>query len=103
MTQAVNTTNSSESAHRRELATAINGILLGRINSTGTFVMTNGSTSTVVTDPNAHPGSVPLIMGASATLPSAQTIYISARALGSFTVAHAAPVGDKTYLYALLG
>lgn len=100
MTSAVKTANSNEAEHRRELATAINLLAQGRINTVGMFTIAAGTTSTTVPDAAAHAGSVPLIIPTQATT---LTPYVSARALGSFTLTHAAPASDTTYLYVLLG
>lgn len=100
MTQPVKNSFSSQQEQARELSTAINQILLGRINTVRTLTIVSGTTTTVVTDPNAHTKSVPfLIPLASSTL----TPYVSARTLGSFTLTHAAPGANIDYAYVLLG
>lgn len=86
----------------REIATALNLVLQGRINATGAFTVGAAATSTVVSDPNAYAASVPLLMPANATA-AAMTPYVSARAEGSFTLTHAAPGASADFLYALLG
>lgn len=101
MTQAVKSTNSNAAEHRRELATAINAILQGRINTANTFTMVNGTTSTTVTDTNAHQGSHISIAPLSAGVPAGW--YVSARNAGSFVVTHTNPGADKSLSYVLLG
>lgn len=100
MTSAVKSTNSNEAEHRREFATAINQMLLGRLNCTGSFTILTGTTTTVVSDQNAHANSVPLLTPASDTTLHP---YVTARTFGSFTLTHAAAVADTNFLYALIG
>lgn len=102
MTAAVKTSGTKEAEHRRELATAINQLIIGRINSVGTLTIANATTSTVVTDPNAHVGSVPLLTPTNAAA-AAISPYVTARSLNSFTLTHANPGAPATFLYALLG
>lgn len=101
MTRGVSSTNSNEAEHRRELATTLNEVLRGRINTAGTFTMADGTTSTTVTDPNVHSGSHISITPKSAGVPAGW--YVSSQTLGSFVVTHTDPGADKTLSYALLG
>lgn len=102
MTAAVKTSGAKEAEHRRELATAINQLIVGRINSIGEITIANGTTSTVVTDPNAYARSVPLLIPTNAAA-AAISPYVSARSLNSFTLTHANPGASATFIYALLG
>lgn len=86
----------------REIATALNLALQGRINSTGSFTASNGTTSTQVDDVNAYEMSTPLLIPTNAAA-AGITPYVSARAKGSFTLTHTDPGSDATFLYVLLG
>lgn len=105
MTDAVPTRSPNTPDHLFKLAVAINQILNGGINSVGTLTLTAGATSTAVTDARAGANSVPLLIPASATAAAAVTsVYVSARAKGSFTISHNSTADtNRTYLYALLG
>lgn len=100
MTAPVSEFGPSEAEHRRQLAAAINQINQGRINSTGSFTIAAGTTSTVVQNALAHAGSVPFLMPTQATTLAP---YVTARGLGSFTLTHAAAGAATTFLYVLLG
>lgn len=104
MTAAVKTSNANDKEHRRELATAINALIIGRINSIGSFTSANGTTSTVVTDTNAHPGSIPRWTPTNAAAAAIQnSMYVSARGNGTFTLTHNNPGASATFIYSLLG
>lgn len=104
MTVAVKTSNSNEVEHRRELATAINLLILGRINSVGEFTAANATTSTVVTDTNAHSGSVVHWTPTNAAAAGIQaSMYVSARGPGTFTITHNNPGASATFIYSLHG
>lgn len=87
------------------LAQAINNLINGRSTNVGTFTLTAGAASTVVTDNLFESNQVviwsPTTSNAAAAL---ATTYVSARAKGSFTLTHAnnAQV-DKTFLYVRVG
>lgn len=90
----------SPEAAIRDIASAIGELNLGRVGSTGTFTMANATTSTTVTDPNAHENSVPVCVALSASVPA---FYVSARTRGSFTLSHTNPGANKSLAYVLLG
>lgn len=88
-------------------ALAINQLASGRSNATGTFTLTANAASTVVSNDNFASGSVPLFTpttsNAVAELANG-TMYVSARANGSFTLVHANNAQiDRTFIYAILG
>lgn len=107
MTAAAKTNHANEREHRRELAEKINALLVGRINTVGSLTLLAGTTSTVITDANAHPNCMPILTATNA--PAAQLVggaigvRVSARNTGSFTLTHGSPASDCTFLYALLG
>lgn len=104
MTAAVKTSNANDVEHRREIASTVNALLLGRINAIGTFTAANGTTSTTIADANAHPGSVPRWTPTNAAAAAIQSsMYVSARGAGSFTVTHTNPGASATFIYSLLG
>jgi len=100
VTIPVNEVSSNEGEHRRQLATAINELIRGRVNSTGTFTIAAAATTTTVSNALAHAGSVPLLIPTQATT---LVPYVTARATGSFTLTHAAAGAATTFLYVLLG
>lgn len=79
----------------------------GRSNATGTVTLAPGAATTVVTDNNFAPGSVPImipITASAATEIGDGTMYISARANKTFTITHAnSATADRTFIYAILG
>lgn len=99
MTQAAKNSHNSLAESSRDFSTCINEILRGRINSVGTFTALNGTTSTVVVDPNAHPASVAVATALGAPL----AIGVSSRGLGTLTFSHADPGSDRAVAYVLLG
>lgn len=77
----------------------------GKMNNTGTFTITPNATTTVVTDPRCGPDSVihytPTSNNARADV---GTSNISAKADGSFTVAHAnSATTGRTFDYTITG
>jgi hypothetical protein len=76
----------------RRISTAINQLAQGRSNAVGTVTLAAGVATTTVAAPNCGVGSVvllsPLTAHAAAELGNG-TIWVSAVANGSFTLAHA--------------
>ncbi len=91
----------------REVASAVNLIMDGKVNSTGTFTLTTSATSTTVTDFRAGTNSVILLMPTTANASAeigAGTIFISARVDNSFTITHASnSQSDRTFGYSIIG
>lgn len=91
----------------KKIVLAIQQLAAGRSNAVGTVTLATGAATTVVTDKNCAVGSTPLftpITANAATEVGNGTMFVSAVANGSFTIAHAnsATVG-RTFLYAIHG
>jgi alcohol dehydrogenase class IV len=91
----------------REVASAINLLIDGKNNATGTFTLTASTTTTTVSDLRAGTNSVityvPTTANASAEI-GAGTIFISARNDESFVLTHANnSQSDRTFIYAIIG
>jgi hypothetical protein len=100
-------TGTDEREHRRKIAQAANLALGGKLNCTGMATLTPGAGSTTITDARVSANSVillsPLTAHAAAEL-SAGTLYMSARAAGSFTIQHANNAqNDRSFGYAIIG
>lgn len=91
----------------REISQVVNGVLDGKLNSTGTFTCTASATTTSVTDYRAGLDSVILLMPTTANAAAEMgggTIYVSTRAKQSFTVTHASNTQtDRTFDYIIIG
>ena len=88
-------------------AAVINELTQGRSNATGTVTLTAGAATTTVTNSNFASGSsvylTPTTANAAAEIGNG-TMYVSARAAGSFTLTHANNANaDRIYLYAIQG
>jgi hypothetical protein len=85
----------------------LNQMIRGRGNNVGTFTLTPSVGSTTISDNLFAYDSVPLIIATTANAAAEignGTIYLSARANGSFTFTHANNVqADRTFLYARIG
>lgn len=97
----------SEATNPREISQVVNGVLDGKLNSTGEFTCTANATTTSVTDYRAGTDSIILLMPTTANASAeigAGTIYISTRAKQSFTVTHANNTQtDRTFGYVIIG
>ena len=101
--QAVPLTWQNEQEHRLKLAVAINGILNGNVNSTGTVTLTANTTTTTVSDLRASGSSVVLFMPQTANA-AAESPYVATQTAGSFTITHAnAATTDRTFRYLVMG
>lgn len=91
----------------RQMATAINQALLGKLNNAGEVTLTAGATTTVVTDRICGPASVIVFMPTTANAAGeigGGLMYVSARAEGQFTITHAnAGSTDRTFSYCIFG
>lgn len=108
MTAFVKTANSNEREHRRELATAINQILLGRTNNVGAVVLGNGDTTTTITDPNISTNSVVLLIPLDASGKGVEWYQSDitptiGKAGGTIEITHDDPGADATFAYVLIG
>src|ERR1700716_674443 len=91
----------------RKVNAAINNLAQGRSNAVGTVTLTAGAATTPVTARNCGAGSVvllsPLTAHAAAEIGNG-TVYVSAVAKGSFTLAHANNAqNDRTFGWVALG
>jgi len=91
----------------RQIAAVVNRINQGKINCTGSVTLTPGQATTTVTDARAGAGSfigLTAVTASAATELAAGTCYVSGRARGSFTLAHANnATTDRAFLYAIVG
>ena len=94
-------------ADPRQTAQAVNLLIDGKFNSTGTVTLTASAASTAVTDYRAGPDSVIVFTPTTANAAAEQgggTMYLSARAKQGFTLTHANnPQTDRTFLYIVIG
>lgn len=97
----------SEATNPREISQVVNGVLDGKLNSTGEFTCTASAATTSVTDYRAGTDSIILLMPTTANASAeigAGTIYISTRSKQSFTVTHANNTQtDRTFGYVIIG
>jgi hypothetical protein len=91
----------------RRIVRAVRDLFEGRSNAMGSFTCEENADSTSVTHPNVGPESRILITPTTANAAAeygAGTIYVSAKALGSFTVTHAnSAVASRTFDFAIAG
>lgn len=94
-------------ADPRQTAQAVNLLIDGKFNSTGTVTLTASAASTAVTDYRAGPDSVIVFTPTTANAAAEQgggTMYLSARAKQGFTLTHANnSQTDRTFLYLVIG
>ena len=94
-------------ADPRQTAQAVNLLIDGKFNSTGTVTLTASAASTVVTDYRAGPDSVIVFTPTTPNAAAEQgggTMYLSARAKQGFTITHANnSQTDRTFLYIVIG
>tara|TARA_R100001463_G_scaffold42137_1_gene88522 strand:- start:4889 stop:5212 length:324 start_codon:yes stop_codon:yes gene_type:complete len=97
----------SDGATPRQVAFAVNLLIDGKFNSTGSVTLTASAASTAVTDYRAGPDSVILFTPTTANAAAEQgggTMYLSARAKQGFTITHANnSQTDRTFLYIVIG
>ncbi len=91
----------------KKIVLALQQLAAGRSNAVGAVTLTTGAAATVVADKNCAAGSTPILTPASANAAAEVgngTMFVSAVANGSFTIAHANSVTTgRTFLYAILG
>lgn len=102
MTAFVTTANSNSREHRRSLAVAINQLLLGRSNNVYAVTLSNGDTTTTITNPNITLDSVPLLIPLDAN-GQGVTWYMSDISAGSIEITHDDPGADAVFAYVLIG
>lgn len=91
----------------RDLAAVVNRMNLGKLNCVGEVTLRPDQTSTVVADSRvtarSFVGLTPLSPEAAAELASG-AVYVTARAQGSFTLAHASSAGaGRSFVYVIVG
>ena len=82
----------------RALSDFIKELIRGRTNAVGQFDLTDSSTTTVVSNALVSKTSRVFLQAASAAA-DISDLYISAVALGSFTVTHSSDVTTRTFYY----
>jgi hypothetical protein len=91
----------------REVASVVNNILDGKLNSTGSVTLTASAASTAVTDERAGYESVILFMPTTANAAAEQAaggMYVSTRGKQTFTLTHANNAQtDRTFDYIIIG
>jgi hypothetical protein len=91
--------------HLWNLTDAINSLIDGRSNATGTVTLTANATTTVVEDNKFQSDMIPVLSPMTANAAAALgTTYVSARTKGSFTLTHAnAATTDRSFGYVRFG
>lgn len=91
----------------KKMNLSLQQLAAGRSNATGSVTLTANAASTAVTNDNFAAGSTVYFTATTANAAAeigAGTMYVSARAKGTFTITHANNAQtDRTYLYAILG
>lgn len=89
----------------RATAAAINGLLAGKSNNTGTVTLAASATGTTLSDPRIGGGSVIVFMATTASAAgAAAALHVSARGKGVATLTHASDAAtDQTFGYAVIG
>jgi len=91
--------------HRTRLALAINNILRGKLNNTGSVTLTASSATTTLTDVRIGKDSVILMQPTTANAAAALSgLYFGTPGDGTVTINHANDANtDKTFKYAIFG
>jgi len=93
--------------HRRQIATRLNQVLLGRLNNTGTVTLGTSVASTDVADRKVSANSVILLTPSTAnaaTEAGSGNMYVSAVTAEQFTITHTnSATTARTFSYAVLG
>ena len=97
--------NPNEADHRRQLASALNNVLQGKLNNTVSITLKEDAVSTTVSDHRAGPDSVILAMPTSLNASVAlDQWYVNTRTSGSFVLTHiSTSTSDCTAVYAIFG
>jgi len=86
----------------RTIATVVNNILDGKVNSTGSVTLTNSSATTTLSDDRIGEDSVILFMPTTSDA-SSTNIYVTARQKGQATLNHASATTTRSYEYVIFG
>ena len=91
----------------RQIAAIVNRLNQGKLNCSGTVVLTAGQATTAVDDPRAGPSS---FIGLTPLTPSGATevaggaLHVSSRSRGQFVLAHAnGGSSDRAFAYLIIG
>lgn len=108
MTDIIPTQHFNSQEHRRQIATTVNRVLDGKINSISTVTLTASVASTTISDFRVSINSVILFMPTTANAAAEignGTMFVSTRTAGtSFVITHANNAqNDRTFAYAILG
>jgi hypothetical protein len=90
----------------RAISEVVNGIMNGKTNNTGTITLTQGATSTTLTDERIGGTSVILFMPLNdhaADELAHGHMYVSARNKGSATITHGNHMNDMNFAYVVVG
>lgn len=89
----------------RRTVTAVNNVLRGKTNNTGTVTLTANAASTALTDIRIGINSVIVLQPTTANAAAAlATTYVGTPGDGTVTISHANNAqADKTFLYAIIG
>lgn len=83
-------------------ANVVNGILDGKVNSTGSVTLTNSSATTTLSDDRIGDDSVILFMPTSSDA-STVTIHVTGRQKGQATLNHASATTTRSFDYVIFG
>lgn len=86
----------------RTIATVVNNILDGKVNSTGSVTLTNSSATTTLSDDRIGEDSVILFMPTTSDA-SSENIYVTARQKGQATLNHGNDTTTRSYEYVIFG
>ena len=84
------------------LANVVNGILDGKVNSTGSVTLANSATTTTLSDDRIGGNSVILFMQTTSDA-STVTIHVTGRQKGQATLNHASATTTRSFDYVIFG
>ena len=84
------------------LANVVNGILDGKVNSTGSVTLANSATTTTLSDDRIGSNSVILFMPTTSDA-STVTIHVTGRQKGQATLNHASATTTRSFDYVIFG
>ena len=91
-----------EGGSPRQISEVVNNIMEGKINSTGEFTISSGTTTTTVNDRRASVNSIILFVGLGHDITHSHP-WISSRSNGSFVVGHINHGHDTDIGYVIIG
>ena len=90
----------------RQISDAVNNIIDGKINATGSVTLTDNSATSVVTDQRVSADSVILFMptnSGGATELASGSMYVSSRGKQTFTITNTNSATSRTFDYIVIG